>query len=138
MAVLEIKPQANYRLRDDDIDISTKKGSGPGGQHVNKTESVVVMRHLPTGIEAHASDKSQHDNRRNARAVLEARVAAYYSEKQASSVNQQRSQQIGSGMRGDKIRTYRERDDQVTDHRSEKKCRLGPVLNGDFSKLFTS
>lgn len=119
-----------WEIAERDIEVFTTKDSGPGGQHRNKTESCVVMRHKPTGIEAKASAKSQHQNRRTARAMLEARVRAVVDAKAASSQAQNRKSQVGSGMRGDKIRTYREQDDQVTDHRSGRKTRLSRVREG--------
>lgn len=130
VAVLEVREQAAWSLNEKDIEVFTTKDSGPGGQHRNKTESCVVMRHKPTGIEAKASSKSQHDNRRVAREVLEARVAENYASKQRQAVDQTRRQMVGSGMRGDKIRTYRCQDDVVIDHASETKSRLRDVLSG--------
>ena len=130
MAVLPVPEPHAYKLRDADIEVFTTKDSGPGGQHRNKTESAVVMRHRPTGVEAKAASKSQHANRRQAREVLEARVAALLSGQAEIERNESRSQQIGSGMRGDKIRTYRARDDIVLDHRGGKKLRLRRVLEG--------
>jgi len=130
VAVFECAPEAMWEIAERDIEVFTTKDSGPGGQHRNKTESCVVMRHKPTGIEAKASAKSQHQNRRTARAMLEARVRAVVDAKAASSQARNRKSQVGSGMRGDKIRTYREQDDQVTDHRSGRKARLSRVREG--------
>lgn len=93
------------------------------------------MRHLPTGIEAKSSTRSQHNNKRLAREVLEARVASHYRTRDMAIIRANRKQQAGSGMRGDKIRTYREQDDIVTDHRSETKARLSDVRFGKLEKL---
>ena len=131
MAVLPVPDESAYRLRESEIVVFTTKDSGPGGQHRTKTESAVIMRHRPTGIEAKAASKSQHANKRAARAELEARVAAHYRNGAEQQRNEDRAQQIGSGMRGDKVRTYRVRDDQVTDHRSGRKIRLRAVLSGE-------
>lgn len=94
------------------------------------------MTHLPTGIAANAASRSQHDNRKTARAILESRVKDYFDNIKDKNTSQTRKAQIGSGMRGDKIRTYREQDDLVTDHRSEKKVRLKSILTGDLSLLW--
>ncbi len=135
VAVFEIQPEEEWFLKDSDIEIFTTKDSGPGGQHRNKTESCVVMRHLPTGIEAKASAKSQHQNRKTARAMLEARVRAVMDERTGKARALDRKGQVGSGMRGDKIRTYRQQDDQVTDHRTGRKARLTTIRDGQLEVL---
>jgi len=128
--VLRVTEQKEWRLRESDIKTFTTKDSGPGGQHRNKVESCVVMRHLPTGIEAKAATKSQFFNKQLARAMLESRVKDLELNKIKASVSADRKNQVGSGMRGDKVRTYRQQDDIVTDHRSGDKCRLRDVMNG--------
>jgi peptide chain release factor 1 len=114
--------------------VFTKRSSGAGGQHVNKTESCVVMRHVPTGIEAKSALKCQHQNRREARAMLEARVKALQLKKAFEELSDKRREK-GSGMRGDKIRTYREKDDIVIDHRTDKKYRLKDIRVGKLKYL---
>jgi peptide chain release factor 1 len=136
VAVFEALEVKQFRLDERDIEVFTTKDSGPGGQHRNKTESCVVMRHKPTGIEAKAASKSQHDNRKTARSVLESRVAKYYGDLESSKMSGDRKRQVGSGMRGDKIRTYREQDNQVSDHASGKKARLSDVRVGAIDKLW--
>lgn len=130
VAVFQVLAETEWTLKESDIEVFTTKDSGPGGQHRNKTESCVVMRHRPTGIEAKASAKSQHQNRRTARAVLEARVRAVEEGRVATSRAMDRRLQVGSGMRGDKVRTYRVQDEIVTDHRSGRKTRLARVRAG--------
>ena len=123
-------------LREQDIRVFTTRDTGPGGQHRNTTDSCVVMRHLPTGIEAKAAARSQHQNRRLARQMLEARVAAHYQALLEANKEQDRKAKVGSGERADKIRTYREKDDRVTDHRSGKKVSLGRVIRGELNLLW--
>lgn len=135
VAVFEMKPQAKFVLRESEIETRTTMDSGPGGQHRNKTESCVVMRHKPTGIEAKAASKSQHRNRQIAREMLEGRVAAHLAKIAEAASASTRRAMVGSGMRGDKVRTYRVRDDGVTDHRSGKKARLRDVLAGRLELL---
>ena len=135
IAVLELL-HASYTLKDDDIEIFTTKDSGPGGQHRNKTESCVIMRHKPTGIEAKASTKSQHRNKVLAREVLEARVTALFKSQEKSKIDLNRKCQVGSGMRGDKIRTYREKDNIVSDHKTGKKTSLLSILEGRLELLW--
>lgn len=131
VAAFELVDQAQYKIRDNEIEVFTKTGTGPGGQHRNKVECCVVMRHSLTGIEATASERSQHQNKQTARAMLEARVSAYLTDNQKSKKDADRRNKIGSGMRGDKIRTYREQDDQVTDHRTGRKWRLSDFMKGN-------
>lgn len=135
VAVFECAPEAEWKILERDIEVFTTKDTGPGGQHRNKTESCVIMRHKPTGIEAKASSRSQHQNRKDARAILEARVRAHADNRAALDLALARRQQVGSGMRGDKIRTYREQDDQAADHRTGRKARLSRVRQGQLELL---
>ena len=135
VAVFEVPPERAWSLKDRDIETYTTRDSGPGGQHRNCTDSCVVMRHLPTGIEAKAAAKCQHTNRRTARAMLEARVFEFYESKKRTKESADRKSKVGSGMRGDKIRTYREQDDVVIDHVLETKARLKDVRAGRLEVL---
>ena len=130
VAAFELVDQTQYKIRDNEIEVFTKTGTGPGGQHRNKVECCVVMRHRPTGIEATASERSQYQNKQTARAMLEARVAAHFAGNHKSKRDADRREMVGSGMRGDKIRTYREQDNLVTDHRTGKKSRLSDFVKG--------
>lgn len=132
---VEQKNESIFLLADHDIEIRTQRGSGPGGQHRNKTDSCVFMVHRPTGISAQATGKCQHQNRRIARELLERRVAEsrnIHMEKEKSSLLKA---QRGSGMRGDKVRTYRERDNLVTGANG-KKVSLSSVEAGMVDQLW--
>lgn len=94
-----------------------------------------MITHIPTGFKAKAASRSQHENRRTARAVLESRVANHFATLKFGEISKQRSDQVGSGMRGDKIRTYRERDDVATDHRTERKVKLSFILRGELERF---
>ena len=133
---MEVPEERQWKLSEKDILIFTTKDSGPGGQHRNKTESCVIMRHIPTSIEAKAASKSQHANKKTAREMLEIRVKRFYDLRKYEALNRERDEARGSGMRGDKIRTYRDRDDVVTDHRSEVKMRLRDVRSGKLEPLW--
>lgn len=130
VAAFKLSDTPKFALAERDIKVFRTMDSGPGGQNRNKTESCIVLRHLPTGIEAKSATKSQHRNLAMARQMLEARVAAFHADKAKAAETDSRRAMIGSGMRGDKIRTYRVRDDQVTDHRSGSKMRLQDILDG--------
>lgn len=118
-----------------DVEEFVQRGSGPGGQHRNKTESCVRLRHNPTGIDVRIDMRSQHRSRALAKAVLEDRVMRHERHAHREALNADRALQIGSGMRGDKIRTYRQQDDVVIDHRTGRKARLSDVLRGKLDKL---
>jgi peptide chain release factor 1 len=94
------------------------------------------MRHMPTNIEAKASTKSQHRNKVLAREVLEARVTNLFNIQEKNKIDNTRKLQVGSGMRGDKIRTYREKDNIVTDHTTGKKTNLSFILEGRLELLW--
>jgi peptide chain release factor 1 len=114
------------------VDIQVSRGSGPGGQHRNKTESCVTATHRPTGISVRIDLKSQHQSRAVALDVLAARVAQGRVENASQGRNEARKRMLGSGQRGDKRRTYRERDNQVTDHVTGQTWRLKQWMRGEW------
>jgi len=116
-----------------DVEVVTARGSGPGGQNRNKTESCVVATHKPTGLQVRIdNERSQHQNKAMAYKVLAARLYEIERERAFAQRRQDRLQQVGSGQRGDKVRTYRTQDDQVTDHRSGVKVSLRKWYSGDW------
>lgn len=118
-----------------EVDMRFTKATGAGGQHRNKRDSCVVLVHRPTGIVATCDGRDQHANRRQAWEVLQQRVNAHRQQEVTSALNAQRREMVGSGQRGDKVRTYRCQDDRVTDHRSGKTARLGALLAGHLELL---
>jgi peptide chain release factor 1 len=131
VAVLAEPRQIELTIRPDDVDVETMRGSGAGGQHRNKTDSVVRARHCPTGIEVRVeSERSQHQNKELAMRVLAARVAAQAQSAAQGERAADRRRQVGSGMRGDKRRTIREQDDQVTDHVDGRTWRFKAYARG--------
>lgn len=118
---------------DKDLEWSMCRGSGPGGQHRNKTESAVMLKHKPSGIMVRCeTERSQHYNRKMAMEVL---LAKLWENKQNNVDNQRasdRSNQIGSGRRGKKRRSVREKDGIVIDSITNKQWRLKDYLKGDW------
>ena len=114
-----------------DVSIETMRGTGPGGQHRNVTDSKVVATHLPTGIQAASDDRSQHDNRRKALAVLASRVTAHHEANAAAAVNDGRRAQAT----GDRAFTWTEWRDTVVNHRSDRKAKMSRALKGNLDAL---
>jgi len=136
VAVLEEVSDHVVALREEDIEERTIRGSGPGGQHRNMTDSCVVVKHKPTGITVRLDSKSQKQNRVDARAILVARLNQRAKAESSSARNKGRKQQVGSGMRGDKIRTVQVHNGLVTNHESGKKIRFKDYARGNWDGLF--
>lgn len=122
-------------LEREDVEMRFTRDRGPGGQHKNKTDSCVVLTHRETGLTVKIDGRNQHQNRRVAYQVLEERLHGERARAMRESRNALRAEQVGSGERGDKVRTYREQDDRVTDHRSGRTARLSDVLKGRLELL---
>jgi peptide chain release factor 1 len=136
VAVLDEAVRVEDRLDPRDVDVTAYRATGPGGQHRNKTETAIRVVHRPTGIVARSeSERSQHQNRLYALAALAARVAQAKRSALAQAREHERRAQVGSGMRGDKVRTLRFQDDVVTCERTGRKTRLKDYLRGDLDWL---
>lgn len=127
------KNKSTIKFDKKDVEIIRTKDSGKGGQHRNKTESCIIAIHKPTGLRAKSADRKQGQNLTIALKELEQRVINYENLNSNTQENNKRKNLIGSGQRGDKIRTYRTQDNIVIDHKNNNKLQLTDVLQGKIS-----
>ncbi len=133
VAVLPEAEEVDVQIEDKDLRVDTYRAQGAGGQHVNTTDSAVRITHLPTGIVVQQQDeKSQHKNRAKALKILRARIYDAEREAQANARAKDRKDQVGSGDRSERIRTYNFPQGRVSDHRINLTLhKLDKILEGE-------
>ncbi|MFQ5943868.1 MAG: peptide chain release factor 1 [Anaerolineales bacterium] len=137
VAVLAEADEVEIKIPDKDIEVETFKSAGAGGQSVQKNETAVRIRHLPTGIVAQCQDeRSQLQNKQRAMSILRARIYELAIREQQAEQDATRKAQVGSGDRSEKIRTYNFPQSRITDHRiGYTTHNLPAVLDGDLNDL---
>lgn len=137
VVVLPEAEEKEVEIKQEDLKIETFRASGPGGQHVNMTESAVRITHIPTGIVVVCqSERSQHKNREKALKILKARLKDYYERQKRQEIEKVRKKFIGRGDRSEKIRTYNFPQNRVTDHRINLTLyNLEEVMEGELDDL---
>ena len=137
VAVLPEADKVDVNIDMNDVRIDVFRASGNGGQCVNTTDSAVRVTHIPTGIVVSCQDeKSQLKNKDKALKVLYSRIYKLEQEKHDSAISENRRQQVGSGDRSEKIRTYNFPQGRVTDHRAGITLyKIDAVMNGDLDDI---
>ncbi|MBL9134908.1 MAG: peptide chain release factor 1 [Verrucomicrobiales bacterium] len=137
VAVLPEAEEVDVEIRPDDLDITVCRASGHGGQGVNTTDSAVRIVHKPTGLEVRCQDeRSQLKNKAKALKVLRSRLLERKIEEEKAKYDAQRSSQVGTGERSEKIRTYNFPQNRVTDHRIELTVyNLSQVIEGALDEV---
>lgn len=139
VAVLPIRKKVNFVVNPAEFDMEYSRSGGKGGQNVNKVETAVRIIHIPTGLDVRSTnERSQLANREKAMAILTAKLQQLEEEKEASKHAGIRKDQIGTGDRSEKIRTYNFPQDRVTDHRVKKSWHnLPKILEGGIGEVIS-
>lgn len=138
VAVLPIPSEKTLKsLPESELEITSMIGTGPGGQHRQKTQTCIRAKHIPTGIEVVIDLRSQMQSKKTAIRILTARVTDHLHNKEREKFRDNRKAQIGDGNRGGKTRTYNFMEGRVVDHRlGTKTSNIKAIMKGEFGLLY--
>lgn len=137
VAILPIRKKSKIVLRPEDLEWEFSRAGGKGGQNVNKVETAARVIHIPTGFDVRSTaQRSQLKNKETALAILTAKVAQYFEDKENAQYSANRKDQIGTSDRSEKIRTYNFPQNRVTDHRiKESWHNIEGMMNGELDDV---
>ena len=137
VAVLPEADEVEFEINQSELKIDTFRSSGAGGQHINKTDSAIRITHLPTGTVVECQDeRSQHNNKERALKILSARLLEVEQQKHKDEIDSARRDQVGTGDRSERIRTYNFPQGRVSDHRIGLTLyKIDAIMNGNLDEL---
>lgn len=136
VAVIDPANSRSFEIDPKDLQVEWFSGTGKGGQHRNKHMNSCRLKHIPSGLVTTSQTRSRTNSYNNALESLILLLQEKTNTTQHTSVNQTRKTQIGSGERGDKIRTIRFQDDIIVDHRSGKTMSATQFMQGNMNQLW--